>query len=357
MAYLDPKSHFAIAGRLRSWLGGEEAERPATGQRWPSWQQQVYADIGSFLANNGLDPTPDNYDLAYQYRAANDAKLVAAVRAEIELNGALGPDAADRIFAASGAGVSADMLAALAERIEVEASGLTTIAHRSAGDASDFSSALEREFSGGGEAVSIIQLTQSMVARTRLAEAQLRQAQGQLSGLRTDLIAAQRAADVDPLTELPNRRAFKRELEALIVAARASGRPLSLGFCDIDLFKNFNDRHGHETGDRVLRYVAAALARAFADTGVVGRFGGEEFVVALPDMSLAKARKAIDTARQKLSERRLRAAADNADLGSVTFSAGVATLGENDGSADVLRRADEALYQAKAAGRNCVVIG
>jgi len=357
MAYLDPKSHFAIADRLRSWFVNGASDDASAVEIRPSWQQQVYADIGSFLAENSLDPTPDNYDLAYQFRAASDARLVSAVREEIAQNGALGPDAAERIFAQSGGPVSADMLAGLAERIEAEASGLTRIASQSAGEVSEFSSALERECATGGEAVSIMQLTQTMVARTRLAEAQLRHAHGQLSGLRTDLIAAQRAADVDPLTELPNRRAFKRELEALITAARKAGTPLSLGFCDIDLFKKFNDLHGHETGDRVLRYVAAALARAFRDTGIVGRFGGEEFVVALPEMSLAQARNAIDTARQKLSVRKLRAAVDNTDLGSVTFSAGVASLSDSDSSADLLRRADEALYRAKGAGRNRVVIG
>lgn len=107
----------------------------------------------------------------------------------------------------------------------------------------------------------------------------------------------------------------------------------------------------------MLRYVAAALARAFDARGIVGRFGGEEFVVALPDMDLAEARTAVDAARHKLGERHLFAATDNTDLGSVAFSAGVTTLAEGDGSAELLRRADEALYRAKAAGRNCVMIG
>jgi diguanylate cyclase len=196
-----------------------------------------------------------------------------------------------------------------------------------------------------------------MVARTRLAEAQLRHAQKQLSGLRSSLVDARRAADVDPLTELPNRRAFKRDLETLIERARASGEPLSLGFCDIDHFKKFNDAHGHETGDRVLRYVASTLAQAFESSGMVGRFGGEEFVVALPGMPLAAARDAIDATRQKLSSRHLFAATDHSALGTVGFSAGVTSLTADDGSAELLRRADEALYRAKSAGRDCVMIG
>lgn len=365
MAYLDPKSHFAIKDRLRSWFDARSADRGAnnvteTGSSPSgrlSWQQQVFADIGDFLFDNRLDPTPNNYDLAYQFRAARNAHLVTAIRTEIALNGAVDADAAERIFSESAGPVRVEVLSNFVQRIEAQANGLTTIARQSAGDARDFSSALERQCSTSGGVDSIVELTQAMVSRTRLAESQLRRAQKQLTGLRSTLVEAQRAADVDPLTELPNRRAFKRDLETMIETARASRRPLSLGFCDIDHFKGFNDRHGHETGDRVLRYVASALAKSFAKSGIVGRFGGEEFVVALPGMTLAQAQKAIDTARARLGERHLFAATDNADLGSITFSAGVTTFAEGDGSAELLRRADEALYRAKAAGRNRVMIG
>ncbi len=357
MAYLDPRKHFALKDRLRDWIGQREPAGTSTSPSPPSWQQQVFADVAEFLDRNRLDPTPNNYDLAYQYRAAHNANLVAAIREEIERNGALDTDAAERIFAQSGAQVSVEALSEFAERIEAQASGLTKIARQSAGDAKDFSSALERHSAEAGDVASIVALTQAMVARTRLAESQLRHSQKQLSGLRTNLVAAQRAADVDPLTELPNRRAFKRDLEAMVDAARTGRNLLALGFCDVDHFKQFNDTHGHEVGDRVLRYVAAALARAFDGKGLVGRFGGEEFLVALPGMTLKQARDAIDEARERLGERTLYAATDESALGSVTFSAGVTAMQQGDGPTELLRRADEALYRAKAAGRNCVVIG
>jgi diguanylate cyclase len=159
------------------------------------------------------------------------------------------------------------------------------------------------------------------------------------------------------LTELPNRRAFKRDLEAMLETARHDGTPLSLAFCDIDHFKRFNDTFGHETGDRVLRYVAAHLSREFEKCGVVGRFGGEEFVVALPGLSLAQARKLVDHARADLAERNLKSQSDNSDLGQLTFSAGVTAMTDGDETADLLRRADESLYRAKDGGRNCVMIG
>jgi diguanylate cyclase len=357
MAYLDPKAPFAIKDRLRSWFEGRGIGADTASGEKPSWQQKVFTDVGDFLFDHRLDPTPNNYDLGFQFRMANNGRLVASIRDEISRTGVLDADAAERIFAEFGGPVSAEALSRFAERIEAQAEGLTTIATQSAGDAKDFSTALERECSAGGEVSAIVGLTQAMVARTRHAEAQLLHAQKQLNGLRSSLVDARRAADVDPLTDLPNRRAFKRNLEVLIEKSHMTGKPLSLGFCDIDHFKIFNDTHGHETGDRVLRYVAATLAQAFESRGIVGRFGGEEFLVALPDLPIADARDAIDATRKKLADRHLFAATDHAALGTVTFSAGVTMITEGDVSADLLRRADEALYRAKAAGRNCVVIG
>ena len=195
-----------------------------------------------------------------------------------------------------------------------------------------------------------------MVAKTRAAEAKLRNAQTELVGLRATLVEAQRVADVDPLTELPNRRAFKRDLDAAIERVRGHGR-LSVAFIDVDHFKRINDGFCHEAGDRVLRFVATLLARQFADIGTVGRFGGEEFVVMLPDLTLRDAIDAVDAARAQLASRNLHSAADGASIGTVTFSAGVTALRDGDGTAELLRRADEALYRAKEAGRDRVVIG
>ncbi|MEP6784294.1 MAG: GGDEF domain-containing protein [Sphingomonadales bacterium] len=356
MAYLDPKNHFAIGDRLRNWLGDKGRAEEASPSK-ASWQEHVYTDIGSFLFDNKLDPTPDNYDLAYQFRAASNAILVAAIRAEIDKSGALDADAAERIFTDTAGSVSPDALSKFAQQIEEQANDLTTIARQSGRDASDFRTALEKECASGAEPGQVMELTQAMVARTRAAEAQLRLAQKELQGLRVTLVEAQRAADVDPLTELPNRRAFKRELEQMIVTATQKGIPLSLAFCDIDHFKRVNDTHGHETGDRVLRYVASTLARAFEKNGLVGRFGGEEFVVALPAMALTQAKKLIDETREKLCARHLYTSDEKTDIGCVSFSAGVTALTSGDGTTELLKRADDSLYKAKGSGRNCVVIG
>lgn len=345
----------AIANRIKRWLGHVD-DAPTSVCR--SWQQRVFSDVGAFLNANHLDPTPDNYDLAFQYRAAQNVALVEAIRTEIEHNGVLTVDAADRIFAANAGPVSADALAHIATAIGAQVEGLSTIAKQSDHDAAVYRSALEANISTGApDAVAVIDLTVSMVARTRAAEAALRKTTRELAGLRANLAEAQHFADVDPLTELANRRAFKRELERAIVTCREQGKPLSLAFCDIDHFKCLNDLHGHETGDRVLRFVAQLMTKQFARTGKVGRFGGEEFVVMFPELDPEAAGQAVDKCRAALADLPLYAATTGERIGSVTFTAGVAALQNSETMADILRRTDELLYCGKAAGRNRVLIG
>jgi diguanylate cyclase len=320
-----------------------------------TWQQTMFADIGDFLSSNNLDPTPDHYDLVYQYRSSVNARLTDAVRGEIEKSGALSSEAAERIFVECAGPVTADALAQYTARIGVQMDGLSRIVDQTGRDASKFCEDLES--TALGERETLLRLSAEMVARTRVAEAQLRQTSAELTNLRETLAEAQHDADTDPLTELPNRRAFKRELETAIEENRRKKKPLSLAFCDLDQFKRINDEYGHEAGDRVLRYVARKLRNDFSKIGVIGRFGGEEFVVMFPNHNLKAAHAAIDNCRQELAARHLYTASDKSSLGSVTFSAGVTTMIEGDGSAELLRRADEALYRGKAAGRNCVMLG
>jgi diguanylate cyclase len=348
MTYQDRPAHFA---RIRRWL---HSDAPPAEAAPLSWQERLFRDVGAFLFDNALDPTPDNYDLAFQFRAAQNQVLVNAIRIELEKTGSLGIDAVDRILVENAGPVSPDALARMAGDIEAQMNGLSGIARQSGDDAAEFRSALE---SDPGDVAKVVELTRAMIARTRNAEAELRKSTRELAGLRAHLAEAQHFADVDPLTELANRRAFKRDLERAIVECRAAGQPLSLAFCDIDHFKRLNDLHGHETGDRVLRFVAQLMAKQFARKGTVGRFGGEEFVVMFPGIDPETARVIVDTCRAALADLPLYAASTGDRIGAVSFTAGVALLQEGEGMADLLRRADEMLYRGKAEGRNRVLVG
>jgi diguanylate cyclase (GGDEF)-like protein len=150
----------------------------------------------------------------------------------------------------------------------------------------------------------------------------------------------------DPLTRLYNRRFLLSQLDALVSGARRHQRPLAVAMVDLDGFKAVNDRYGHETGDDVLVAAADALQRALRAEDVIGRLGGEEFLALLPDTDADAAARTGE---------RLRTAVLDADGPvPVTASVGWAVLEDGEAPDALVRRADTALYDAKAAGRNRV---
>jgi diguanylate cyclase (GGDEF)-like protein len=160
-------------------------------------------------------------------------------------------------------------------------------------------------------------------------------------------------ADTDPLTGVGNRRKSSEAIEQLTRVARRYGQPLSLAELDLDRFKQLNDRYGHAAGDAVLRRLGELLRRIFRGEDVVARWGGEEFVVAMYGMSREDGVQRVAEMLEAL--RREDFSAEGIE-GSVTFSAGVALFPDDGEDLRALyRAADEALYQAKAAGRDRVL--
>ena len=159
-----------------------------------------------------------------------------------------------------------------------------------------------------------------------------------------------RLAVADPLTGLANRRELQRLGDALLAEP---DRPVAVVAIDVDHFKAINDTRGHEAGDVVLVALAERLQRAARPGDVVARLGGEEFVVLMPDTTLEEARGRAETLREDVARSPI--AIDGGPL-AMTVSAGVVARGESAHLAAMLRAADQAMYAAKAAGRNRVVV-
>jgi len=154
-------------------------------------------------------------------------------------------------------------------------------------------------------------------------------------------------AMTDELTLLPNRRYLLGSLREMIDA----GRPCAVLIADLDLFKAINDEHGHLVGDHILRAVAASLRSVMPVHAELGRMGGEEFIVLMPGSTLDEALAAAEKGRREIAA--LDASQWLRDRG-VTISVGVTVCGPGDELSAALRRADDALYEAKRSGRNCV---
>ena len=156
----------------------------------------------------------------------------------------------------------------------------------------------------------------------------------------------------DSLTGLYNHTHILQLLEDCSFRARREEQPLSFAMLDIDHFKKINDRHGHPMGDRVIKSLALFLKQRLRKTDYIGRYGGEEFAIVMPNTALEAAHKVLDEIRRRFAE--IHYPAQPHDL-QCTFSAGVVQLDDNLDALTMASAADEALYRAKHAGRNCVV--
>ncbi|QDU97746.1 GGDEF domain-containing protein [Lignipirellula cremea] len=190
----------------------------------------------------------------------------------------------------------------------------------------------------------ILSANDALQKRLDDAETALKNQSHELAGYMTE-------ARTDGLTELPNRRSFDDDLAARFAQWKRYRTPLSVMMVDIDHFKKFNDTHGHLAGDAVLKQVAQTLRDALRRSDVLVRFGGEEFAVILPSTTVADGGIAASHMLHAVAEK---AFLYEGKVLRVTVSCGVAEAQPGDTEITLVKRADEALYAAKKAGRNCV---
>ncbi|MDI3481640.1 MAG: hypothetical protein PWQ97_1295 [Tepidanaerobacteraceae bacterium] len=157
-----------------------------------------------------------------------------------------------------------------------------------------------------------------------------------------------RLSITDPLTGVYNRRFFMQMMEREIERTRRSGRPFSIIMLDLDRFKSVNDRFGHAAGDTVLTQVTELLKKRIRKSDCLARWGGEEFIILLPETSVEDAANLADELRRLLSDMEL------PEIGHVTASFGVSEFKASDTVDTIIMRTDSMLYEAKSAGRNCV---
>jgi diguanylate cyclase len=242
-----------------------------------------------------------------------------------------------------------------AEALLSQLHGLTTDVAHNVGEHSSYVAAVGRELNVLADAGQARLVTPAVQAIARLLQAnqrleeQLAHAAQRMQEQAHELELQLSDVLTDPLTQIANRRAFDRELERRIPEFARMRSPVSLVMIDVDHFKKFNDTHGHQAGDEVLRGVARVLKETVREMDLPARFGGEEFAVVLPATELMQAQPIAERIRQSVACEKFMF--EGTSL-SVAVCVGVSTLQTGDDAAALIKRADIALYTAKKTGRN-----
>ncbi|MEM9682745.1 MAG: diguanylate cyclase [Pseudomonadota bacterium] len=318
------------------------------------------------MKDHNLPATPQNYAVWYAYASGNKPDL-NKVLDEALSEGASIPESVSRAIYEQFVGddqrdtavlEAGETLTNLAEDIK----GMVT---QASDDAAIFSTALA---DGAGSLVgvtdpqavgTVVQVlatrTQKMIEQNASLQTKLDESAQEAAGLRERLVSVQKEALTDGLTGIANRKCFDMSLRSAMEEAAKSSAPLSLILTDIDHFKKFNDTHGHQTGDHVLRFVAQMLQRTVKSQDTAARYGGEEFAVILPNTDLNVAMAIAESVRTGVAAKHLRKKQTGDMIGNINLSLGVAKFRKGESAVALLKRADDGLYLAKRTGRNKTV--
>lgn len=326
------------------------------------------AEALSRMAQHGVPANPNNFAIWYAFVSDRFPDLTYAVQGVLQTGQPFSAetcrDIYDRFF---GSAAEEEELRQAGQRIEEALGKLIDFMGTAKQGASNYSDALQ-SFTGrlkGGIAAggndlgavvqAILHETRSMADVNKQLETRLQSSAQEVAKMRQDMDELRREATTDALTNIANRKAFDVTLREAAVRAQENGQFLCLLMIDIDFFKKFNDAHGHQLGDQVLKLVAKCMTDCVKGQDTAARYGGEEFSVILPGTALRDAVKVGDAIRNHVAGKKIVNRRNNQNLGQITLSIGVAEYALGEPLGQFIHRADEALYLAKRMGRNRVL--
>ena len=317
------------------------------------------------IAKHGGAYVPSTYALWYEYLSGVNPKLVAALDERLKSEAPLTQGEIEMFYARYIDAREAGTLEAYQTGLVELMRRLGEIAASSGAGTAQYASTLEqcqKELAsisdpGGVQRIisSLVTSTNAVRESTETLQKEVAATRDEMQQLRGQMGALQNLAQTDPLTRLRNRRGFEQA-----VAEYAVGHGADLGGCsvmiaDIDHFKRVNDSYGHLVGDQVIRALAQVLQNCVKGRDISARWGGEEFIVLLPETPGEGAVMLAEQLRSTFAKTRIKRGGKQQDLNdTVTISIGVAHIGKGEQLELAVDRADSALYQAKNGGRNCV---
>jgi diguanylate cyclase len=313
-----------------------------------------------------LSADPQSFEIWYAYVAGTRPKLNAHINDILAQRQTLSPADVDHIhYQFFSQARVAERVETVGAKIKDEVDQIVAMIEGAIGANAQYQNELEessRKLALPIDRDTLRVIVESLVFSTKEVEqenstlsASLGLSRKQIADLQDDLVSIRAESLSDPLTMLSNRKHFDQSLERILAKSRHSGEVFTLILADVDHFKSFNDTHGHQVGDHVLRLIAGEMKQAVKGQDVVARYGGEEFAIILPATGLIAAAAVAERIRTTTMSKELRRRKTGESLGRVTVSLGVAECRAEDSAQDLVERADNCLYAAKRRGRNCVV--
>lgn len=319
------------------------------------------------IKTNELAAFPPNYEIWFAYAAGFNPALNKRINEILRAGEHVSQDQLEAIREEFfGAGSFEERVDAVGGKLSGKVSEIMHLINDAAGQTSGYSDELQdaskhlslassdqakvKEIVGN-----LITMTDEVERKNRSMSEKLLDSEKEIASLKEALESVRYEAMTDQLTGIGNRKRFDRAMDEAMLTADASGVPFSLLVCDIDHFKKFNDTHGHQTGDQVLRLVGSTIKGSVSAKSIACRYGGEEFCVIVPATHLKQATEIASTIRQAVMGKELVKRSTGETLGRVTISIGVAELRNGDTVQTLIERADQCLYAAKHAGRNRVI--
>lgn len=305
---------------------------------------------------------PISYAVWYEYVSGRNASLIAEIDALTTTGTKLDEAATQVMFRKHVAEIDEAVATRVGQGLQKVMADISRSASEAGSEAARFGSALEKWTEGriespdaSGEVGDLMQHTKQMQGAVGSLKQKLADSNREIEELRSEVHKARQEALADGLTGLANRKSFDQALSAALAGA-VKDHGLTLLIADIDHFKRVNDTYGHLFGDKVIRAVADILKQSIKGRDTAARFGGEEFVVLLPDTPSSGGRQLAEQIRATVEKLHIKRLDKNETVANITVSLGVATYRAGEPATELLARADKALYASKENGRNRVTL-
>ncbi len=319
----------------------------------------------NYITKYNLPANPVNYTVWYEYVAGKNMKLKKAIDASIDTAKPISANNVETLYQKFVADGDRIVISKLLTKIALMLKDITGHVLETEGDLAGHGknlSELADQISNAHDYTEIKDVVDQMIVETKelvnsgkRLQTRMKISSDDLKQLQQDLEKSQQEAQTDVLTSLLNKRGFEKRFELERIRAKQNEMPFSLIMVDIDHFKKVNDTFGHLVGDSLLKSIAAMLKSHLRKNDIASRYGGEEFLILLPETGVEGAKAAGQKISDTLSAKEWKLKESGESMGKVTVSMGIALYKLNEPEEALIKRVDDALYLAKNRGRNLIV--